>query len=273
VEPGRATATFYGQLRRQHQIAGFTLADSLYAPGLRIPWHGHACAYFCLVLRGAYTETCDGGSQSYGPLAVVFHPAGEAHSDVFGAVGGRVFNVAFPPPWAERLRERTGLLEGRASFQGGTPAWLAGRLYREFLEPDALSPLVVEGLVLEILGQAARRSVRPGGAVAPRCLRQAADLLHGRFRENLPLDEVARAAGVHPAHLARLFRRHLRCSVGEYVRRLRVEHACRVLCRGQTPLVEVALEAGFADHSHFCKVFKRHTGLTPAEYRKLFRTR
>jgi AraC family transcriptional regulator len=264
---------FYGQPRRQHQIAGFTLTDSQYAPGLRIPWHAQPCAYFCLVLRGAYAERCGSTSQEYGPLALVFHPEGEVHADQFHAAGGRVFNVVLPRPWADRVREFAPLLERPASFQGGTPAWLAGRLYREFQQPDALSPLVVEGLVLEILGRAARQSVRPGDSAAPHWLRQATELLHARFCDNLPLHEIAQAAGVHPAHLARTFRRHLRCSVGEYVRRLRVEHACRLLCRGDAPLVEVALEAGFSDHSHFSTVFKRHTGLTPAEYRRLFRGR
>jgi AraC family transcriptional regulator len=97
--------------------------------------------------------------------------------------------------------------------------------------------------------------------------------LRARFRENLSLDEVARTAGVHPAHLARSFRCHFRCSAGEYVRRLRVEHACRELCRRDTPLAAVALEAGFGDQSHLTVVFKRHTGLTPAAYRKLYRKR
>jgi AraC family transcriptional regulator len=273
VDPGNAPSTFYGELRGQHQVAGFTLTDSRYAAGLHIPRHAHACAYFCLVLRGAYTESCGGSSQVYGPLAVVFHPEGEVHADQFHADGGRVFNVTVPRPWADRVREFAPLLERRASFQGGTLAWLAGRLYREFQQPDALSPLVVEGLVLEILGRAARQSVHPGDSAVPRWLRQAAELLRARFRENVPLAEVARSAGVHPAHLARMFRSYLHCSVGEYVRRLRVEHACGALLRSSLPLVEIALEAGFCDHSHFSTVFKRHTGVTPTEYRQLFRVR
>jgi AraC-like DNA-binding protein len=171
------------------------------------------------------------------------------------------------------VNELTPLLASRSSVEGGAPAWLAGRLYQEFREPDALSPLVVEGTVLEILGHAARRAASAGRRPPPRWLRQVTDLLHARFRENLPLDELARTAAVHPAHLARVFRRHLRCSAGEYVRQLRVEHACRALSRTDTPLAEVALNVGFSDQSHFSTVFKRHTGFTPAAFRRLFRPR
>jgi AraC family transcriptional regulator len=271
VKPDCSVRPFYGAIRREDRVAGFTLTERVYEPGLHIPWHAHACPYFCLVLRGAYTESYGSRDGDYGPLTVVFHPEGDVHSDRFHGSGGRLFNVAVPPPWGARVREEAPLLDHRVSVEGGPPAWLATRLYREFQSPDGLSPFVVEGLILEILGEIVRRPEGTGGA--PRWLREAAEVLRDRFRENLSLDEVARTAGVHPAHLARSFRRHFGCSAGEYVRRLRVEHACRELCRREAPLAEIALEAGFGDQSHLTVVFKRHTGLTPAAYRKFYRKR
>jgi AraC family transcriptional regulator len=271
VRPDCSVRPFYGAIRRENRVAGFTLTERVYEPGLIIPWHAHACPYFCLVLRGAYTESYGSRDRDYGPLTVVFHPQGDVHSDRFHGSGGRLFNVAVSQPWGTRVREEAPLLDRRASVEGGTPAWLATRLYREFQSPDGLSPFVVEGLILEILGEVVRRPVAPGAA--PRWLLQAAEMLHARFRENLSLDEVAGTVGVHPAHLARSFRRHLRCSAGEYVRRLRVEYACRELCGRDTPLAEIALDCGFVDQSHLSVVFKRHTGLTPAAYRKFYRKR
>jgi AraC family transcriptional regulator len=76
---------------------------------------------------------------------------------------------------------------------------------------------------------------------------------------------------VHPVYLACAFRRHYRSTVGEYVRRLRVEFACRELSATRAPLAQVALAAGFADQSQFSRTFKRVVGLTPTEYRKMFR--
>jgi AraC family transcriptional regulator len=57
------------------------------------------------------------------------------------------------------------------------------------------------------------------------------------------------------------------------VRRLRIEEAARRFAAGAVPLVEVALDAGFADQAHFSRVFKQVTGLTPGEYRKMFISR
>jgi AraC family transcriptional regulator len=76
-------------------------------------------------------------------------------------------------------------------------------------------------------------------------------------------------AGWRNSYLATAFRRHLLCTPGEYVRRLRIQLACRRLVAG-SPLCEIALDAGFAHQSHFCRVFKTATGMTPTAYRRLF---
>jgi AraC family transcriptional regulator len=87
--------------------------------------------------------------------------------------------------------------------------------------------------------------------------------------EEVRLDELARLAGVHPAHLNRVFRRQHGCAVGEYVRRLRIDLAARELAGSQRPIADIAAAMGFADQSHFSRVFARVMGMTPGRYRKL----
>ena len=72
---------------------------------------------------------------------------------------------------------------------------------------------------------------------------------------------------MHPAHLARVFRAHHGVSVGEYARRLRLAWAAGELARTDTPLAVIASQAGFADQSHFTRLFRQHLGITPARYR------
>jgi AraC family transcriptional regulator len=76
---------------------------------------------------------------------------------------------------------------------------------------------------------------------------------------------------VHPVYLARSFRERYGVSVGEYVRRLRLDWAAAQLSATETPVATVAAEAGFADQSHFTRAFKRHMGLTPGRYRRVVR--
>ncbi|HET9787346.1 MAG TPA: helix-turn-helix transcriptional regulator, partial [Pyrinomonadaceae bacterium] len=81
--------------------------------------------------------------------------------------------------------------------------------------------------------------------------------------------EIAHLVGVHPTHLARSFKKHYRTTVGEYLRRLRLDWATRRLSETEDSITEIALAAGFYDQSHFSHLFKQHTGLTPAEFRAL----
>jgi AraC family transcriptional regulator len=153
--------------------------------------------------------------------------------------------------------------------RGGPAAWLALRLYREFCDGDAVSPLAIEGLLLEIAAALARSECQVAGA--PRWLHRVRDLLHSRFSVGVSLAEIATEAGVHPVHLAAVFRRCLGCSIGEFVRNCRVRYAAEQLAQRHRSLPEIALDAGFSDQSHFTRVFKRITGVTPAVYRRTLR--
>jgi AraC family transcriptional regulator len=138
---------------------------------------------------------------------------------------------------------------------------------------DELSPLAIEGLTLELLVECARGAARVPDRQPPRWLRAVCDLLEAKFCEHLTLGTLAASVGVHPAHLARVFRRFHGCTPGEHVRQLRIEFACHRLANSDTPLAEIALAAGFSDQSHFSNTFKRHTGVSPAAFRKSARRR
>jgi AraC family transcriptional regulator len=169
-----------------------------------------------------------------------------------------------------RLQECGRSLDGPQEFRDGPLVRLAASLYREFRNEDGLAPLAMEGLALEFLAVAARSAERSVPSAPPRWLRQVRDALHDRFRESVSLQELARDVGMHPAHLARTFRRYYGCTVGDYVRNLRVERGREELTATDRPLIEIALMLGYADQSHFSTAFKRHTGMTPSAFRHAF---
>jgi AraC family transcriptional regulator len=263
---------FYGRLVQRRSAGDLLLCETRYAPGTELPRHSHEHAYCCLVRRGSYTETYGSRSRDCVPSTVAFHPPGEVHSQRFAGAEVWSFNVEFPAGWRERAGSACAVLNEPADSRDPALAGLALRLFGEFRNWDAFSPLAAEGLVLEVLAVASRLAARAPSAPLPRWLARLEEVLRARFAESLTLTELADLAGVHPVHLAATFRRHRGCTVGDYLRRLRVDHACRRLAGSADPLAEVALDAGFADQSHFTRTFKRLTGLTPAAYRRLART-
>jgi AraC family transcriptional regulator len=156
-----------------------------------------------------------------------------------------------------------------AQINGVAATWLANRLYSEFSRDDRASAIAIEGLVLEILAEFARSQVKSGSMLVPRWLRQATDIVESRFLERLSLANIAAEVGVHYVHLSRQFHKYNRCTIGELIRRRRVQHASHLLAHSQTPLAEIALICGFSDQSHLSFLFKRYMGVSPSKFRAL----
>jgi len=135
------------------------------------------------------------------------------------------------------------------------------RMYYKCREMDDESLRTLEQALLE--GQ----SVTNSGRRFPQWLERVRNILEQRFAEPFKLSEIAAEAGVHPVHLAREFRKHYGASVGEYLRRVRIEYACRELMGSNVAVTNIAFAAGFADQSHFSRTFKRLCGTTPGRYR------
>ena len=263
---------FFGTVQRAHASAGFRLSETAYQPRQSVPSHAHDMAYFCVLVAGAYDETYGRQTVSYQPMSVAYHPPSEEHRGEISQVGGRVFFVEIDHRWLDRLRG-DGIAPSRTvDLRGGELSWAAERLYREFQRHESRSDLIIEGLALEMLG-ALGRSVDLDPNRGPAWLAQVIDVLHAEFDQPLTVDAVARRIGVHPVHLSRVFRRYHRESLGEYLRRLRVQHAANRLAKSDIKLSEIAMESGFADQSQFSRVFKRATGFTPREFRSSTRAR
>ena len=82
------------------------------------------------------------------------------------------------------------------------------------------------------------------------------------------MTDLAEEVGVHPSHLARELRRTYGVSVGELVRRRRIEYALERLRSNDASLAEIAVDCGFTDQSHLTRSFRRVVGSTPGEYRR-----
>jgi AraC family transcriptional regulator len=255
------------------RLDGLRLTETTYAPGLELPRHAHELACFVFVLDGDFDETFGRRSRDCGPLSLIYRPAGEVHSDRFRRSGARCLNVEIEPAWLERVRRCSAALGNSAEFRGKAFAWLGIKLSREFRLADDVSPLAVESCMLEIVAEATRERTRPTTGRARPWLERAREYLTAHFAKGLSVADVAGEVGVHPAHLARVFRATFGTTMGDYVRRLRIEFASRELVTTDRPLADIGAAAGFCDQGHFTRAFKRQTGLTPAEFRRSARPR
>ena len=251
---------------REGAISNVYLTETVHPPGYRVPKHSHQMASLYLVLAGSLSEQFGRCDEARTAGELIFTPAHQPHSNVFLRRGGRCLIIELHPALHSRLSECRALPTSLKSYRGQA-AGLATRLYNEFRSGDALSPLVIEGLALEIIGEICRQRSRRHGFGPKGKMQQAQEYLDAAFSQSVSLDDVARAVNLHPVYLGRIFRQTYRCSVGEYVRRRRVDFVCAQLSASDKPLAEIASEAGFCDQAHLTRTFRKLTGTTPGQYR------
>ena len=101
-------------------------------------------------------------------------------------------------------------------------------------------------------------------------VRQCEKWLEAHFRELDAIVGVVELAALPERTVKRRFKAATGATLIEYLQNLRIEEAKRLLESTKTPVDEVSADVGYADASFFRRLFKRLTGLTPREYRRMF---
>lgn len=248
-------------------VPGFVLHLGVHPAGSALPRHVHEDPTICCVLRGGFTEYSSGRSDGCGPATLKVMPAGEPHWDRFGSQETRGVRLdvdrtrfAEEPALYRALGERHHQTHRRAGE-------LVRRLAVEMGSSDTARAVAVEALALEVVVDLARSGPSREGRGVPRWLLDAESIVRAQYRSRLSVGAIAREVAIHPATLSRAYRRRLGHTIGEHIRRLRIEHAARELLETGDPPSAIALRAGFYDQSHFTNVFRRMLGITPAAYR------
>ncbi|MCI0607338.1 AraC family transcriptional regulator [bacterium] len=203
------------------------------------------------------------------PLTAIMHPAGEVHKDLFGLEGGHTFSLEFGDAWRDRLEPYSLWIQQPRIYRKERMNQMLYRVVREFREFDSAAPLAIEALALEMVSQMIRKEKRPEKH-PPGWLKRVEEFFEEHVDQRLSLRDLSRIAGVHTVHLIRTFRKFHGLTVGEYLRRLRIDLACRLLQTSDQSIADIAHQVGFFDQSHFSRTLRRMKGLTPGQLRSRF---
>ena len=240
------------------------------------------------VRRGVFGRTHRGATLLADPNYVLFFNSGQPYRYSHPLPGGdecTILAVAsqvaadlvagFEPRDAERPEIPFRLGHGLCSKRA---AWL----HYEFLALACASApmLATEDILSELAQEALRCAYETDGfsgrgrRTSPAAERRQDEMCESvkaavnRQIESLPsLRELAESVACSPFHLSRTFRERNGISLRRYVARLRGSMAAERLIRGTRDLTELALDLGFADHSHFTNSFRKEWGIPPSRFR------
>lgn len=173
------------------------------------------------------------------------------------------FNAGFE--FAEIYRKEDSLIQhiGLALLAEAESQTPAGRLYADSL---------IQTLTLHLLknySTAHLKQENTHGGLSGYKLRRVQEFINANLEEDLSLAEIAEVADLSQFHFARAFRTSTGLTPQQYLMRQRIERAKQLLAKDDTPIIEISLQTGFKNQSHFTTLFRKYTKYTPKLWREL----
>ncbi|MEO0731872.1 MAG: helix-turn-helix transcriptional regulator [Bacteroidota bacterium] len=261
---------YFGTRRHEMLHRGISLSEyDYYEPGT--PWHYHENPYFMYVLAGNMVDVAKSGSSLLPPGSLMFLNWEETHRTDKRSRRGRGMHLQIERQWLREQEIDDGLWEGSQVLQHPDFHLLLGKIHLELRRADDFSRLSVELLTMQLCDLLNDKFVAES-AHRPPWIEDLRELLHAEG-ERLSLTELSQELGVHPVHISRSVPDFLGSTLGEYLRKQRLSKALPELLDHQKSLAQIACASGFADQSHFTRVFKAYFGVTPARFRRGERAR
>lgn len=262
------TGQFYGQTNETIKFGGLTLTDTEYTHAF-VDWHYHENAYFTFILEGTVLEGNKKETYHCAAGSLLFHHWQEAHYNIKPKGFTRGFHIELTPAWFESCGLDKNRLQGSIHLQHPALTTLMYNIVKETKLDGVHSQLPVDALLTELFafaGNAAKQAKNKN----PLWVKRIKELLHESDMDGQwSLSALSQYLDIHPVHLSRDFSKYFRCSLGHYIRTLKLQRALRLLPDLQLSLTAIALQSGFADQSHFIRSFKALYHITPMAYRKL----
>ena len=223
--------------------------------------HRHGESSLAVVLAGELEETSSTMSYRAAAGSVVIKPAECWHANMYGPRGAHIVQIrldAADTCWDPAL----------CGYGWLDSPWFAGAMLA-LLNGQAGARETGEMIFWDVV-----ESLFPGRTGQPTSpppvwWADALDLLGQCTVQSVSVTDVALRVGVHPVHLARVFRARFGCTVRRYIRERRVLAAWRACEACDESLVAIAARSGFADQAHMTRAFTEILGVSPGRLKRL----
>ncbi|HMB91370.1 MAG TPA: AraC family transcriptional regulator [Rhodothermales bacterium] len=232
-----------------------------------MPAHAHPFPNVSIIIQGHLEEETPVGRAVGSASSVIVKPAKVVHENQFGPQGAILLNVQLDDDvhWGEMSTEG---LKRWNWLHTGTATQEAIALLHDVADA-AFDPATLVDAVYALL--AALPESAPASGPPPPWLLRVRDRMMDMPSYPHRVDQLAADARVHPVYLARVFKQHFHTTITASLHHLRLRRATDQLASSDRSLADIAYEMGFADQSHFGRVFKSTFQTSPGAFRLLVR--
>jgi AraC family transcriptional regulator len=249
-------ATFLGASAYSFNAEGIAVTETVYHEKVFEGWHCHEHHHITFIMSGGNLEQRRRYETQAFPGTVLSYNSGELHRNTHTRHPSRNINVEIEDSF---LAEHQLPFQVKLDDPGLKPALI--RIWQESRINDAYALPSIQALVLQLL------SAPPSGSTPP-WVQQLRSLLNDCWSETFSLQQLSDTLHVHPVTISKHFPRYFSCTLGEYMRKVKIDKALSLIRQPDRSLTDIAYECGFSDQSHFTRTFKAFTGMLPGQYRK-----
>ena len=274
----------------RHGESGFPIQryrTTLHATYQDVPTHWHEEAELTLIVRGGSTYTVQLESEQVKEGDIVFVPpqvlhavntgGGEMDSDTFvfhpnllGAATADVCTLRYLAPLcAQKLTPPTVIRRDHPAYE--QLLRLIRDMNRTWETREIGWELLIKAQLLTALAILMPFCTKDSAELALRTehaekIKTALDFMDRNYGEEIAIADVAAACYFSQYHFMRFFKKYMGMSCGEYLKNLRLEKAAQAFARGNTVILDVAMDAGFRNLSYFYREFQKKYGYTPKQF-------
>lgn len=255
--------SYSGNVQQLKEHAGFISSKTTYAENYHTEFHFHENPHLSFILQGGNLEYKKNNICIRNKGEVLFYRSGELHKTIPTNEATKNLNFEIENSFlVENLLSEDVL--GYAISDNISSQFFMLKMYRELQLDDTTTDTAIQMLLLDFIKSSGKNRLEK----KQWCI-QLKELLNDEWNKNHSLAELSLLLGVHPVNISKYFHRYFGCTYGEYVRKLKISNSLSLIKNGSTSLTEIALLCGFADQSHFTRVFKACTGINPKYFQKL----
>ncbi|QKX05847.1 helix-turn-helix transcriptional regulator [Aquimarina sp. TRL1] len=225
-------------------------------------WHHHENTHLSLVLQGGSRESRKKEEIQLTPGKIILYNEGELHSNRYTAFPSKHLIVELKKDF-----HKTNSLSPKhfsTSNTANIDIYLnLLNIYNELHLGDIYSAETIDFSFNQLLKSDQNSSYIP---VWMNSLRE---VIEDRWDEFIPLKDLATIFNVHTVTISRYFKKYYKCTLGDYMRKIKVERAVFFLLNTNKSISEISDICGFTDQSHMIKVFKLYIGFLPNQFRSI----